>query len=60
MGLMTLSTASHILYITTHVHNSEVYVVEFASTCKISVYMYLGRRGRDQVKSYNQIWVSRL
>jgi hypothetical protein len=49
MGLTTLSTLSHILYITTRVHNSKVYVVEFASTCKISVYMYRGRRGRDRI-----------
>jgi hypothetical protein len=45
MGLTTL----HILYITTHVHNSKMYVIEFASTCRISVYMYRGRRGGDRI-----------
>jgi hypothetical protein len=45
MGLTTL----HILYITTHVHNNKVHVIEFASTFRISVYMYRGRRGRDRI-----------
>ena len=45
MGLTTL----HILHITTHVHNNKVHVIEFASTFRISVYMYRGRRGRDRI-----------
>jgi hypothetical protein len=45
MGLTTL----HILYITTHVHNSKVHVIECASTFRIRVCMYRGRRGRDRI-----------
>jgi hypothetical protein len=32
-----------------HVHNSNVYVVKFASTCIISVYMYRGCRGGHRI-----------